>query len=485
MSQGILASFGAMDARRRLLVICAAVLAVGAIGFTAYWGATPTFVTLYRDVDLKEAGAMSEHLRKADIPFRLGGGGTEILVPVTQVAAARVALASAGLPSSGKPGLELFDKASWAMTDFTQRVTYQRALEGELSRTIAGIHGVDRAEVHLVMPVSSPLRRMERPASASVVLGLKSGTVLSRETVQGIVYIVANSVEQLTPETVAVMDDAGKVLSVPSAPGSNEALSDRQLELQHGLEERLERKVEDLLATVVGTGGARANVSATLSFDAVDRTTETYNPDGQVLQTEQRSESAPGGPEAQTIVSNAYQNSRQVEKSSTAAGEVKRLTVAVLVDEKALASVRAKGGIQIPQIESLVRDAVGADSARGDRVSVLSVPFGTAALPASVEPAKSGAGKFDVMQVVERASRPAVSVVAIVAVLLVALAGLKGVGSGGGAARAESPASAMAALPGDAPIRSRLGEGNGTVNGNGTAGDLSADVVRAWLAEGS
>ncbi len=471
-----------MDSRRRVMVIAAAVAALVAIGFAAHWGSAPTYVTLYRDLELKESGQMADQLRKADIPHRLGAGGTELQVPVAELATARVALAREGLPSGGKPGLELFDKASWAMTDFTQRVTFQRALEGELSRTIAGIRGVERAEVHLVLPVSSPLRRLERPASASVVLGLQAGASLSRETVQGIVYIVSNSVEQLTPEGVAVMDDAGKLLSVPASGGAGEAASSRQVELQRSLEERLEAKVEDLLATVVGLGGARARVSATLSVDQVDRTTETFNPDGQVIQTEQRSETgAATGAEAQTIVSNAYQNSRQVEKSTTAAGQVRRLTVAVLVDEKALASVRAKSGVQVPQLEALVRDAVGADSTRGDRVSVLAVPFGAVAVPASVDPATSAAPKLDPMRIVERASRPAVSVVAIVAVLLVAMAGLRGAGAPRAATGVAEPVAVPATLPGgEAAARLRAADGNGT--GHGT-GEISADVVRAWLAE--
>jgi flagellar M-ring protein FliF len=464
------------------MVLGAAALAVAAIWVVGQWGATPTYVTLYRDLDLREAGQIADQLHKSSIPYRLGGGGTEVLVPVSDAASARVSLAREGLPSSGKPGLELFDKPSWAMTDFTQRVTYQRALEGELSRTVAGIRGVERAEVHLVMPVSSPLRHLERPASASVVLKLKPGTALSRETVQGIVYVVSNSVEQLSSENVAVMDDAGKVLSVPAEAGSTDAMSTRQLEVQHEVERGLEEKVEDLLATVVGNGGARARVAAELNFNQVDRTTETYNPDGQVLQTEQRSETgAGGGSEAQTIVSNAYQNSRQVEKNVSSVGDVRRLTVAVLVDSKALDGLRAKSGMQLPQIESLVRDAVGADSARGDRVSVLSVPFETVSLPPAGAAAATSAPHFDMVQVVERASRPAVSLVAIVAVLLVAVAGLRGVG-GAAAARAAAASTGPAANPAAAPLpgaevptRSRL-----PADGNG---ELTADVVRAWLAE--
>src|SRR5262249_44142393 len=177
-----------------------AAAAIVTVWVVAHQMTAPTYMTLFRDLDLKEAGQIGDQLRKSNIDYRLTAGGSEVQVPIAQIATARVALAREGLPASGRPGLELFDKASWAMTDFTQRVTYQRALEGELARTIGGLAGIQQAQVHLVLPASSNLRRLERPASASVVVTLKNGASLSSEAVQGIVYIVANSVEQLPAE---------------------------------------------------------------------------------------------------------------------------------------------------------------------------------------------------------------------------------------------------------------------------------------------
>src|SRR5512143_2302325 len=246
-----------LHGNRRFLVLAGAALLVVAVWQGSRWVSTPTYVTLYSGLPLGEAGQITERLGKANIRYRLDGGGTEVQVPVTDAARARVSLAKDGLPRDGRPGLELFDKPSWGMTDFTQRVTYQRALEGELARTIGGLQGVESAEVHLVMPQSSPLRRLERPAGASVVLKLRAGAVLSPDAVQGITYIVSNSVEQLSSDNVAVMDDAGHVLTVPSAAGSIAGLTSRQLEYQQSTERRLVEKVEALLGTVLGAGRAR------------------------------------------------------------------------------------------------------------------------------------------------------------------------------------------------------------------------------------
>ncbi len=475
---------------RRFLVLAAAALLVVAVWQGSRLVSAPTYVTLYSGLPLGEAGQITERLGKAGIRYRLDGGGTEVQVPVTDAARARVTLAKDGLPQNGRPGLELFDKPSWGMTDFTQRVTYQRALEGELARTIGGLQGVESAEVHLVLPTSSPLRRLERPAGASVVLKLRAGAVLSPDAVQGITYIVSNSVEQMPSDNVAVMDDAGHVLSVPSTAGSIAGLTSRQLEYQQSTERRLVEKVEALLGTVLGAGRSRASVTAQLSFDQVDQTVETYNPDGQVLQTEQRSETDGGaggaGTGTQTVVSNAYQNSRTVEKRENAVGEVTRLTVAVLVDDKALKNAP---NLRLDGLEGMVRDAVGADSARGDRVTVLAVPFEAVAPTGAGGGATAEKPKADPVVIVERYGRPAVNVVAIVILAIIALQALRSAGaSRGGSAPApgaeaempgfETPAIAPPAANSPAVVL------RGRISAEATERpETTAQVLRAWLSE--
>jgi flagellar M-ring protein FliF len=483
-----------MSATRRLLVFGVAAAAVVLVWLVGRWAAAPTYATLYHDLELNDAAAMAERLAKTNVDYKLGGGGTEILVPVSDLARARVALAKDGLTANGRPGLELFDKPSWGMTDFTERVTYQRALEGELARTIGGLQGVQRAQVHLVLPTPSPLRRYERPAGASVVITLKPGVSLSPEAVQGITYIVSNSVEQLAAENVAVMDDAGHVLSVPAAAGSASGLTSRQLEIQHSVEEHLAGKIEELLATVVGLGRVRAQVAAELSFDQVDRTVDTFDPDGQVLQNEQRSETEGGagaegaGTGAQTVLNNSYQNSRRLEKITGSVGDVTRLTVAVLVDEKAVQGGAGGKTVALGALEAMVRDAVGADSTRGDRVSVMAVPFEPVqALPASTG-GRSDAPKVDVLQVTERFSRPLIGVVAIVVLALLAWRALSAPGAAPAPVRAEAgPNGAEAAareLPGQ-PGGEVLALRNRLLTESNDRPEAAAQVLRSWLSESS
>lgn len=460
---------------RKLLLFGMAAAAIVAVWVFAHQITTPTFVTLFRDLELKESGQIENQLTKANIEHRLVGGGTEVQVKVDQIAAARVALAKEGLPSSGRPGLELFDRASWGMTDFTQRVTYQRALEGELARTIGGLQGIEGAQVHLVLPASSNLRRMERAASASVVVKLRNGGSLSGETVQGIVYIVSNSVEQLPAENVAIMDASGRVLSVPAGPGAGGGGS-RNLELQRTLEQQLASRIEDLLATVVGAGRVRAEVAATMTFDQVERTNESFDPDGQVLQNEQRSEAGEtDGGGSQTVVNNSYQNSHRVERSVSATGAVTKLTVAVLIDKSIIGGPK---NVTVDQLREMARDAAGVDSTRGDRLTVNAVAFEPVVVPEGT-PSSAAKPAPDILGMLEKVGRPLLAVSAIVALLVLALRVLQAPVKVAGAADGAS-AGSTAVLPGTDPneltlLRQRLLAEPGP--------DATTQVLRAWLAD--
>ncbi len=478
-----------MDATRRFVLAGAIVAILVAVGLVGRWASTPTYVTLFSDLDLKESGEIADRLTKANVPNRLEAGGTMIEVPVADAARARVALAKDGLPAQGRPGLELFDKPSWGMTDFTQRVTYQRALEGELARTIGQIAGIERAEVHLLMPNTDGLRRRGREAAASVVLTLRGGTPPPAETVQGISYIVANSIEGLAADNVAIMDATGRVLSLPAQGLGGVGLTGRQQEVSRGLEQRTVEKIESLVATVVGVGRVRAQVSAQLSFDQVDATTETYDPDRQVLQTEQRSEGAAGdGSGQQTIVSNQYQNSRRLEKSTSLAGRLTRLTVAVLVDERSMRAGEKER--QLADIEVMVRDAVGVDSTRGDRLNVLAVPFEPVQAADSTRAAKPS---IDPMVMVERVSHPLIGVLALLVMVFLALqlravlmpARPKTVATGRGLPGAEvlsaRPAAAEPELTPEAAEIARL---KSRLHQESTdRPDVTAQVLKAWLTE--
>ena len=201
--------------RKALIVVVGLATALLILGVSR-WAAAPAWVPAFSNLPLEDVGALAEKLTGAGIEHRLENGGTTIMVSAADLAKARVTLAQAGLPSAGRPGLELFDQPSWGMTDFTQRVNYRRALEGELERTIGKMRGVDAAQVHLALHETQSFRRAaEKPAQASVVLKLKSGESPERDVVRGITHLVASSVDGLASERVTVLDEAGRLLTSP------------------------------------------------------------------------------------------------------------------------------------------------------------------------------------------------------------------------------------------------------------------------------
>lgn len=485
-----------LTATKRFLILGAAAVALVGIWMIGRWATAPTYVPLFRDLELGEVGAIGDHLGKADIDYRLGAGGTEVLVPAPDLARARVALARDGLAQPGRPGLELFDKPSWGMTDFTQRVTYQRALEGELARTIAALRGVRQAQVHLVIPRTTSFRATQQPSGASVVLTLAPGGSLSPETVRGITYVVANSVDQLSSDNVAVLDTEGRVLSLPATNESTSGLTSRQLEIQRGVEQHLATKVEQLLATVVGTGRSRTQVAAQLNFEQVDRTIETYDPDGQVVQAEARSESGDELAGPQTVINNSYQNSRRMERIVGAVGGVERLTVAVLIDERSLqAGDLAQGGAanRLSSIEAMVRDAIGIDATRGDRLTVTAIPFEPVSVSVPVEPLGPGGESgdaFDPIRLIERLARPALALAAIVALLVLAWRVLRTAPTlpkvVEGTRESESLERSGTVPDGGLPAAGHQSPGLLRSQLQAVSADrpeLAAQVVRTWLAE--
>lgn len=477
---------------RRFLNLAALGGGLAILWAASRWATGPTFVSLYRDVDLPSMSSMTDALTKSGISYRLDEGGSEVLVPVQDVARARVLLAKDGLPTNGHPGMELFDKPTWGMTDFTQRVTYRRALEGELSRTIASLDGVERAEVHLALPEDSPLRRMSRPAEAAVVVSLRPGAMLGAGIVQGITYIVSNSVEGLPAQNVAVVDATGRLLSTP-ADTTGVGLSGRQLDIERSTEKELADKVDGLFATVLGAGHSRVQVAAKLNFDQTEQTVETYDPDGQVLNTEQRSDSKGDGTDSgtgtQTVVSNTYENSKKVQRTVGSTGTIGRLTIAVLVDQRALAKAAPTAtslDSAMRSFDAAIRNAVGFDSTRGDRLTLTAMPFEIDTLAAKL-PTESTTPQRDPLVMVERLSRPAILLIGIALAFVLALRVMRqpDMATAGAAGdltlSGQAPAAAAVGVP--LPPGQQLRAGMRAELGDRPA--VAAQVMRAWIGEGT
>jgi flagellar M-ring protein FliF len=353
------------------------------------------------------------------------------------------------------------------------------------------MRSVESAQVHLVMHETDGFAAQARPTEASVVLKLKGEA--DPEIVKGIAHLVASSVDGLTSEHVTIVSDAGRMLSEAEEASSLTGLSSRQLAVQREIEDYLRNKAEKIVGQMVGPANLRVQISARMSFDRVERTTASVDPDKQVVAAEQKAQIVPGaqGGAGQNNSATAYENTRSTENFVAAPGAVKRLTVAVLVadavsaDGKTPAVPRTPAEIQ--QIETMVRNAVGADSTRGDVVSVVSVPFAPAIVAAPEKP------KTDVVNLIQTAQRPLLGILGLVMIILVAMFSLKSLKSSGASATEGQPTislprghGAQPAFAAGQPMPVVLPQNTMRDRVNSTIEqqpEVAARVVRAWLKD--
>jgi len=388
-----------------------ALVGAGMIGFFMFMTsrlATSELSLLYGDLSIEDSNAIAGRLAGQNIAYELRGGGTQIYVPQDDVSRVRLAMASDGLPNGGTVGYELFDDASTlGTTSFVQRLNQARALEGELSRTIASISQIKSARVHLVMPRREVFSRDKQEPTASVVLRL-TGSSLQPSQVKAIQHLVSTAVPGLQPSRISIVDNNGRLLA-RGGNNSEEAFSSATgEEARQRHESRLTRSIEKILESSVGFGAVRAEVSADIDFDRFTIRDEIYDPDGQVARStqtvEQKDESADSDPSGSVSIANNlpglntldgaqtntsrsssrrieetvnYEISRKVTTQVRETGTVKRLTVAVLVDGRldAEGNYTPRTPEEMTQYEALVKSAIGYDEARGDVVEVVNLPF--------------------------------------------------------------------------------------------------------------
>ncbi len=423
-----LAGLGQLPLVRQLglMVGLAASIAIGVA--VALWARTPSYALLYGGLSERDTAQVLEVLQREGVPFKVEAGSGAVLVPASKVHQARLRLAAAGLPKGTGVGFELLEKSSSLGTSqFMEAARYQRALEGELARTISTLANVQAARVHLAMPRRTAFLRDRRKPSASVLLRLYPGRTLEGGQVQAIVHLVSSSVPGLEPGRVTVIDQTGRLLSARE-DGTGVGLSLRQLEYVQKLERRYARRIEALLEPIVGPGRVRAQVVAEVDFTHVDKTREAYDSDTPALRSEQveederTGETGPGGvPGALSNVPPApgrpaadqdgqqqagaqpprsstrratrnYELNRTISRVRLPAGRLRRLSVAVVLDHKpASAPAKGKGkgkgkeeasaagepysAEEIARITELVKEAVGYDPRRGDSVHVMSAAF--------------------------------------------------------------------------------------------------------------
>ncbi|WP_456433507.1 flagellar basal-body MS-ring/collar protein FliF [Thermosulfuriphilus sp.] len=404
--------YQSLDRRQKLLGAALLLVTIGGLVALIFLNTQPEYRVLYKGLTQEDAAEIVSWLQKEKVPYRLVDGGATIKVPADRVYEVRLALARSGLPRGGGPGFELFDRTSLGTTEFVQHLNYQRALQGELARTISELEAVEEARVHLATPKESLFIEEQKEPTAAVVLKLKRGASLSRQEVKGIVHLVSHAVPGLKPENITVVDSSGKVLYQAEDP--QEQLTQKQVAYQKTLENYYRQKIETMLAEVLGPGRAIARVAVDLDFDKEVFSEEAFDPDAAAIRSEQLTNElktakeeggVPGvkgaldkkiegnlGAASQgiqyqksTAIKN-YEISRVSRHREATPGRIKRLSVAVLIDGtyQEVTAEDGKGKIkkyvprspeEMAQFEKIVKGAIGYDPDRGDRVEVVNVPF--------------------------------------------------------------------------------------------------------------
>lgn len=406
---------------RRIGLMSMIALAVAAGLFVFFWSQKPDYAPLYTGLDEKGTAEATDLLRSAQIPFKIDQATGAITVPQSSLYDARLKLAGSGLTDSGRMGFEVMEKdPGFGVSQFVENARYQHALETELARTISTLRPVREARVHLAIPKPSAFTRQRDAASASVVLELRGGNTLERNQVDAIVNMVASSIPDLSPERVTVVDQSGRMLTI-SDPNSDAALNAAQFDQVRRQESSYNQRIRELLEPMTGPGRVNPEVSVDMDFSVVEEARELYNGDPPKLRSEQVSDSStaaagpqgipgatsntpaatakPGQPATPATGTNAqqataatptettknatrnYELDRTLQHTRQPAGRIKRVSVAVLIDNVPRPGAQGKvtdqplDAAELTRIEGLVKQAVGFSAERGDTVSVMNAPF--------------------------------------------------------------------------------------------------------------
>ncbi|MGH9942996.1 MAG: flagellar basal-body MS-ring/collar protein FliF, partial [Pyrinomonadaceae bacterium] len=367
--------WGRMKNGQRAAVIGGAAATLALLGALVYYSSQPEYGVLFADLKPADAQGIVEKLKAANVPYQLNSGGTAVSVPSERISELRLQIASSGALSGGHVGFDIFDRNSFGATDFAQQVNYQRALEGELARTLEGMDEVESARVHITRPQESLFADKEQRAKASVVLRIRQSRELARERTEAVINLVSSAVEGLDTADVSVMDARGRLLSAPTRAGSlaDAGAFNSHLEARRRFEAETAARIISMLEPVTGAGHVRADVAADIDFSHVDQTEEKFNPQSAVIRSQQTSQevktngtnAGPAGivgarandPAAQALAAAAqpapqvnlnpsqpgaqraatttnYEIDRTVRHTVGGGGNLTRLSVSVMVDYK-------------------------------------------------------------------------------------------------------------------------------------------------------
>ncbi|MGU7783221.1 flagellar basal-body MS-ring/collar protein FliF [Burkholderia sp. PU8-34] len=353
---------------RQFAWIAALVALVASLAVAGYWVLRPSYQVLFSDLKSQDAAAIIAELERQKVPFRVDEANNAILVPEGDTRATRLKMMSADLRLQGTVGFELFNNSDLGLTDFAQKVNFQRALQGELARTIMSLDEIDMARVHLTLPESSVFRRADDRPKASVALFVHDGQALTPDTVRGIQRLIAAAIPQMAPADVTVVDQRGGPVNSRESD-----TDDPHYALKHAIEQEYVRKITGQIAPFIGMLHAAVSVDATLNFDQIRTTNESGvsrpvsndNASGPVQPISRQTLPPPGLPPlpGATAANDGTRSERKVEQVVSAPGTIKRLSVGIVVDGSLPGDV-------LDRLKAISSAAVGANTARGDTVSV-------------------------------------------------------------------------------------------------------------------
>ena len=402
---------------QKMTIAIFGLLVIVGLAIMVYYMNQEEYQTLYSNLSSEEAGTVIAKLKDLKVQYRLTDSGRTVRVPANRVDELRIQLASEGLPQSGKIGFEIFDKTNLGMTEFLEKVSYKRALEGELARTILSLKEISQVRVHLVLPKESLFQEKSEPTKASVVIKLASGKQLAETMVSGIVHLVSSAVEGLDPQNVTVVDSSGRLLSTRQG-SAEEVLTTGQMELKSRAEKELTAKVVNILEPIVGQGKVKANASVVLDFSRSEQTEEKYEPlsPTTAVRSQQTTEegsgpsgSGPAGvpgtasnqpapvPRITPVTTSSsssnfrksqlinYEVSKLIKHTVNPYGDIKKMSVAVILDDGVKVE-QGPGGTpvrkaaprtadELKKIKDVVAAAIGVDNTRGDLLTVENIAF--------------------------------------------------------------------------------------------------------------
>jgi len=427
-ADGFMARLTAVPVKAMVMLTLGVAALAAVIAALAMWSKSGDYRVLYANLSDKDGGAILAQLSQMNVPYKHADGGNAILVPADKVHDVRLKLAQSGLPKGSTAGFELLDNARFGQTQFQERMTWQRALEGELVRSISALSAVQSARVHLALPQQNGFFREQQKPSASVLVQLHAGRSLERAQIAGIVHLVSASVPELNPKSVSVLDSSGTLLSGSAADGPSAGLDANQLQYMQQVEQSYVKRVIGIIEPIVGRDNVRATVTAEIDFAQSEATDELFKPNQggtpATVRSMQSSESSNGpsstpsgvpgalsnqppvpataqigGASAPAVSAAAvgggsrrdnvvnYEVDKTVRVTRNATGNVRRLNAAVVVNHRVVTDAKGKTtstpltNDEVEKLTALVQEAIGFSKERGDSIKLINAPFRTETMP--------------------------------------------------------------------------------------------------------